>query len=59
MCSKNLKPNTLPQQDNEPPALVRQIGKTTYRVRIRFSATSRESMSDIIKRMLKNEVRSI
>lgn len=56
MCSKNLTLNTLPQPDDEPPALVKQIGKTTYRVRVHFSTTSREDMSDKIKRMLRNEV---
>jgi hypothetical protein len=43
-------------QGNERPALVKKIGKTTYRVTIHFSATSRETMSDKIKRMLRNEV---
>ena len=38
------------------PALVKKIGKTTYRVKIHFSETSRETMSDKIKRMLRNEV---
>lgn len=57
MCSENLTPNTLPQLDDEPPAMVRQIGKTTYRVRVHLSITSRENMSDKIKRMLRNEVR--
>ena len=56
MCSENLTPNALPQLDDEPLAMVRQIGKTTYRVRVHFSATSRENMSDKIKRMLRNEV---
>lgn len=38
------------------PALVKKIGKTTYVVRVHFSETSNETMSDKIKRMLKNEV---
>ena len=37
-------------------ALVKKIGKTTYRVSIHFSTTSRETMSDKIKRMIRNEV---
>ena len=37
------------------PALVKKIGKTTYKVRVHFSQTSTETMSDKIKRMLKNE----
>ena len=59
MCSENLTPNTLLQLDDEPLALVRQIGKTTYQVRVHFSTTSRETMSDKIKRMLKNDVKCI
>ncbi len=43
----------LPVQKDECPALVKKIGKTTYRVTIHFSATSSETMSDKIKRMLK------
>ena len=43
-------------QDN-PPALVKKIGKMTYIVRIHFSETSTETMEDKIKRMLREEVR--
>ena len=38
------------------PDLVKKIGKTTYRGKVHFSETSRETMSDKIKRMLRNEV---
>lgn len=38
------------------PALVKKIGKTAYVVRVHFSGTSRETMSDKIKRMLRNEI---
>ena len=38
------------------PTLVKKIGKTTYKVRVHFSKTSTETMSDKIKRMLKNEI---
>lgn len=38
------------------PDLVKKIGKTTYLVKIHFSETNRETMSDKIKRMLRNEV---
>lgn len=44
------------KQANDRPALVKKIGRTTYRVHIHFSTTSTETMSDKIKRMLKNEV---
>ena len=47
----------LPVQEGERPALVKKIGKTTYRVTIHFSATSNETMNDKIKRMLRNEIR--
>ena len=40
----------------EQPDLVKRIGKTTYKVKVHFSTTSKESMSDKIKRMLKYEV---
>ena len=42
-----------------PPALVKKIGRTTYIVRIHFSETSTETMSDKIKRMLKNEIQQM
>ena len=49
--------NAAPAPDAiRPPDLVKTIGKTTYRVRVHFSETSRETMSDKIKRMLRNEV---
>lgn len=49
----------LPVQEDERLALVKKIGKTTYRVTIHFSATSLETMSDKIKRMLRNEVQQL
>ena len=57
MNHENTNPNAIPAiQPNDAPAMVRKIGKTTYQVRVHFSTTSRETMSDKIKRMLKNEV---
>lgn len=47
---------SLAAQEDEHPVLVKKIGKTTYRVMIHFSSTSRENMSDKIKRMLRNEI---
>ena len=38
------------------PALVKTIGKTTYKVRVHFSDSSNETMKDKIMRMLKNEM---
>lgn len=46
-------------QENDRPALVKKIGRTTYRVHIHFSTTSTETMSDKIKRMLKNEIQQM
>ncbi|MCI8607367.1 MAG: hypothetical protein HFG72_11365 [Hungatella sp.] len=40
-------------------AVVKKIGQTTYIVRVHFSKTSKETMSDKIKRMLKNEIRQM
>ena len=48
-----------PTAQENPPALVKKIGKMTYIVRIHFSETSTETMEDKIKRMLKNEVRQM
>ena len=41
------------------PALVKKIGRTTYIVRVYFSKTSKETMSDKIKRILKNEIQQM
>ena len=51
--------NAPPVQDAPPPALVQKIGNTTYEVSFHFSTTSRETMSDKIKRMLKNEIQQM
>ena len=42
---------------DRPPDLVMKIGKTTYLVRVHFSQTSRETLEDKIKRMLRDDVR--
>ena len=41
------------------PDLVKRIGKTTYKVKVHFNPNSRETMSDKIIRMLRNEARQI
>jgi deferrochelatase/peroxidase EfeB len=46
----------IPTDKSEQPDLVKRIGKTTYKVKAHFSTTSKETMSDKIKRMLRNEV---
>lgn len=50
-------PITTPEAER--PALVKKIGKTTYKVRVHFSTTSTETMSDKIKRMLRNEIQQM
>ena len=45
------------QTQDRPPDLVKKIGKTTYLVRVHFSQTSRETLEDKIKRMLRDDVR--
>ena len=46
-------------QEAEQYALIKTIGKTTYKVKIHFSTTSTETMSDKIMRMLKNEIQQM
>jgi len=41
------------------PDLVKRIGKTTYRVKVYFNPAARETMSEKIIRMLRNEVRQM
>jgi hypothetical protein len=61
MSSEKIKEDTTmttaPAEDA--PALVKKIGRTTYIVRVHFSKTSRKTMSDKIKRMLKNEIQQM
>ena len=38
-----------------PPVMIKKIGKPTYRVKIHFSETSKETMSDKIKRLILND----
>ena len=41
------------------PTVRKQIGKTTYIVRVHFRETPKETMEDKIKRMLREEVRKM
>ena len=56
MNTENINTTTI---QTEQPALVKQIGKTTYKVKVHFSETSKETMSDKIVRMLKSEISSM
>ncbi len=60
MSSEKITEDTIttPPAKNAP-SLVKKIGQTTYIVRVHFSRTSKETMSDKIKRMLKNEIQQM
>lgn len=55
--NKNTETNT--EQGTQAPCFTKQIGKTTYKVRVHFSTTSTETMSDKIMRMLRNEIQQM
>lgn len=40
----------------EPVTLLKRIGSTTYVVKVHFSRTSKESMTDKVMRLIKQEV---
>ena len=42
----------------EQPDLVKRIGKTTYRVKVHFNPNSKETITDKIFRLLRNEAQS-
>ena len=46
------------KKTNTPVALRKQIGGTTYVVRVHFNEDTKESMKDKIKRLIANEVRA-
>ena len=49
----NASPLTVKEADQ--PDIVKKIGNTTYRVKIHFSTTSKETMTDKIKRLILND----
>ena len=60
----NLTPASAPTPEDtatqeKPPALIKKIGGMTYIVRVHFSTTSKETFSDKVKRLLRNEVRQL
>ena len=60
MSNENMTPNAARiKVPEEVPVLIRKIGKTTRKVRIHFSNTSTETMSDKINQMLNNEIRQV
>jgi len=42
----------------EPYVLHRQIGSTTYRVRLHFNPNPRETLDEKVRRLLKNDLQS-
>ena len=58
-CTRQTVDTATARSPEDIPALVKTIGKTTYKVRVHFSDTSTETMSDKIKRMLKNEIQQM
>ena len=44
--------------EHTPATMVRKIGKTTYKVCIHFSQTSKETMDDKLLRLIKNDIRN-
>ena len=58
---QNAKPSVAKISGNkarkEPQVLLKRIGSTTYKVSIHFSQTSKDTMADIVRRMIEREVR--
>ena len=44
------------QIDNQQPCFRKVIGNTTYVVRVHFSETSKETLGDKVKRLIREEV---
>ena len=55
-CTRQTVDTATARSPEDIPALVKTIGKTTYKVRVHFSDSSNETMKDKIMRMLKNEM---
>ena len=58
MNIENTPRTTTIHPEQNAPALVRKIGKTTYMVGIHFSQTSKETMDDKVLRLIKNDIRN-
>lgn len=51
--------HTIEAGNQSAPVFRKTIGKTTYLVQVHFSETSRETLADKIKRLLREEVRKM
>ena len=54
----NDKTTTTATARAEQPGFEKRIGKTTYRVKVHFSPNSKETITDKIMRLLRNEAQS-
>jgi len=45
-----------PEREGEPVKLLRRIGSTTYTVTVHHSNTNKETMADIVRRIIEREV---
>ena len=45
-----------PMNDTRIPAITRKLGNKTYEVYVHFSQTSKETMTDKIMRLIRNEI---
>ena len=48
-----------PKYEGEPVKLLRRIGSTTYTITIHHSNTNKETMADIVRRIIEREVDNI
>ena len=51
----NNEKNLAVKTPQEPRRFVKRIGSTNYRVNVHFSSTSRETMSDKVMRLIRND----
>ena len=50
---------SLPGQRREPVTLLKRIGSTTFEVAVHFSETNKDTMEDILLRLIEREVDKI
>ena len=56
MSGEKITEDTATPPAKDAPALVKKIGRITCIIRVRFSKTRKETMSDKIRHMPKNEI---
>ena len=58
MFMKTIDTTNVTPPENEPqvPKIIQKLGNTTYEVHVHFSKTSKETMTDKIMRLIRNEV---